>query len=136
LIHVRDMARAIEWAITREADIGGAFLSVNTGSNRWNYQISELATGVKNVIGDLKIDVNKNAEPDRRSYRVDFGLFERLAPGYTPQVSLKDAVSDLHNGLLEIGFSDSRFRSSHLIRLNMLRDHLAHGRLNKRLKWV
>ena len=32
LIHVRDMARAIEWAIERPAINGGAFLAVNVGS--------------------------------------------------------------------------------------------------------
>ena len=32
LIDVKDMALAIDWAITREASNGGRFLAVNTGS--------------------------------------------------------------------------------------------------------
>src|SRR6186713_2568307 len=39
LINVRDMARAIEWAIERHADAGGDCLIVNAGTNAWNYQV-------------------------------------------------------------------------------------------------
>src|SRR5262249_11556587 len=35
LIHVRDMARAIDWAIGR-SEAHGDFLAVNAGSNSWN----------------------------------------------------------------------------------------------------
>ena len=34
LIHVKDMARAIDWAIGREISRGGSFLTVNAGSDR------------------------------------------------------------------------------------------------------
>ena len=40
LIHVRDMARAIDWAISRGA-AHGDFLAVNVGSNTWNYQVKQ-----------------------------------------------------------------------------------------------
>ena len=43
LINVADMARAIDWAVGRDADAGGDFLIVNAGSDGWNYQVSELA---------------------------------------------------------------------------------------------
>ena len=50
LIHVQDMARAIEWAISREADNGGDFLAVNAGSDQWNYQVHDLADAVAAAI--------------------------------------------------------------------------------------
>jgi nucleoside-diphosphate-sugar epimerase len=37
LINVKDMARAIEWAIARKSENGGRVLVVNTGSDVWNY---------------------------------------------------------------------------------------------------
>src|SRR4029077_15879003 len=46
LIDVRDMARAIEWAITRPARTGGQFLALNAGSREWNYQVKDLAHAV------------------------------------------------------------------------------------------
>ena len=46
LIDVSDMARAIEWAITRPAENGGRYLAVNAGSNGWNYQVKDIAEAV------------------------------------------------------------------------------------------
>ena len=43
LIDVRDMARAIEWGIMREANAGGRFLALNVGSDDRNYQICDLS---------------------------------------------------------------------------------------------
>src|SRR5581483_5808412 len=41
LINVKDMARAIDWAIQREMSFGGEFLAVNVGSDEWNYQVKD-----------------------------------------------------------------------------------------------
>src|SRR5215510_8121941 len=78
LIHVKDMARAIDWAIQREVISGGPFLTVNVGEDRWNYQIRELAEAVAKVIPDIEVSVNKNAQSDKRSYKVSFEKFKRL----------------------------------------------------------
>jgi nucleoside-diphosphate-sugar epimerase len=43
MINTRDMARAMDWSITRPASLGGQFLAVNTGSNDWNTNILSLA---------------------------------------------------------------------------------------------
>jgi nucleoside-diphosphate-sugar epimerase len=69
LIHVKDMARAIEWAVTRQASNGGEFLAVNTGSNKWNYQVKELAQAVAGLISGTSVTLNKDAAPDKRSLR-------------------------------------------------------------------
>ncbi|MFZ2168835.1 MAG: SDR family oxidoreductase, partial [Methylococcaceae bacterium] len=50
LIAVPDMAKAMDWAISRSLDKGGAYLAVNAGSNNWNYQVRDLATTVAQVI--------------------------------------------------------------------------------------
>src|SRR2546426_3589027 len=92
LIHLKDMARAIDWAIQRDRDQGGDFLAVNVGSSAWNYQVKQLADTVAKVIPDVSVSVNHKAQPDSRSYRVDFSLFEELAPRHQPQVDLLTAV--------------------------------------------
>lgn len=118
LIHVKDMARAMDWAITRKK--GGDFLIINTGSNRWNYQVKELAAAVKQLFAEVEVDINKNAQPDKRSYKVSFDLYENLAPEHQPRVSLTEAVQDLKRGLLGIGFNDPDFRQSFMIRLKTI----------------
>ena len=136
LIHVRDMARAIDWAIDRDREQGGDFLAVNVGSNVWNYQVKELADAVAKVIPGVTISVNKNAPPDNRSYRVDFALYERLAPSHQPQVDLLTAVSELHEGLSTMGFRDPNFRASRFMRLEVLKQLGAKGLIGKDLRWT
>jgi nucleoside-diphosphate-sugar epimerase len=118
LIHVKDMARAMDWAINR--DSGGNFLTINAGSNRWNYQVKELATAVQESFTDIEVSVNKDAQPDKRSYKVSFDLYEKLAEQYQPQVNLSNAVEDLKKGLGAIKFNDLNFRQSNLIRLKRI----------------
>ena len=65
----------------------------------------------------MTISVNKNAPPDNRSYRVDFGLYESLAPGHQPQVDLPTAIAELRDGSSTMGFNDPDFRASKYMRL-------------------
>lgn len=136
LININDMARAIAWAIGREASDGGSFLAVNIGSNDWNYQIKDLAEAVAGLIPGTEVSINKNAEPDKRSYSVNFSLFKRLAPNHQPKYDLVTTVNDLKNGLIGMGFKDENFRNSRFMRLKVL-DHLrANNLLTERLEWV
>lgn len=135
LIHVKDMARAMDWAVTRAASNGGTFLTVNAGSNAWNYQVKQLAEAVADAIPGVQIFINKDAPPDKRSYQVDFAKFRALAPNHQPQVSLQEAVAGLVEGLQGMGFTDVNFRESHLIRLKVLAGHRADGRLSDNLEW-
>lgn len=135
LIHIQDMARAIDWAVQRRTEEGGTFLAVNVGSNGWNYQVRELAEAVAKAVPNVDISVNKNAAPDKRSYRVDFGLFERLAPDFQPQVDLLSAVNELKDGLEAIGFDDENFRGSMYMRLKALTALRERGLLDEKLHW-
>jgi nucleoside-diphosphate-sugar epimerase len=135
LIHIEDMARAIEWAIGRELSNGGAFLAVNTGSNEWNYQVKDLAHAVAKVIPDVSVSINKNAQPDKRSYQVDFSLFRRLAPAHQPRVDLVGAIQGLKEGLEGMGFADGNFRNSQFMRLKVLTHLSERGVLDELLSW-
>lgn len=135
LIHVKDMARAMNWASNRLASESGNFLIINTGSNNWNYQVKDLAYAVRDSLGDVKININKEAAPDKRSYKVNFSLYEKLANGFLPEINLKNAIVDLYNGLKNINFKDDNFRQSNLIRHNVINGHIKSKRLNKKLFW-
>jgi len=136
LIDVKDMARAIEWALCRSPDEGGGFLAVNVGSNQWNYQVRDLAEAVARTVPGTKVSINMNAPPDKRSYRVDFSLFEELAPRHQPQVSLDQAINELKAGLEGMHFTDSNFRASQFMRLRVIERHIADARLNQDLRWI
>ena len=88
LIDVKDMSRAIDWALDRFEELEVPFLPVNAGSQECNYQVKDLAHAVADIITGTKVSINTNAQVDIRSYRVNFDKFkESSAP--------KDSVSAL-----------------------------------------
>lgn len=117
LINVRDMGRAIIWGIERKATNGGNYLVINTGSNIWNYQVKELAQAIHGILPETKVSINKDAQPDKRSYKVSFDKFEKMAAGHVPVYDLNQSIQDLVAGLNSIGFVDQNYRQSQLIRL-------------------
>jgi nucleoside-diphosphate-sugar epimerase len=129
------MARAIEWAVQRVPEAGGQFLAVNAGSNDWNYQVKDLAEAVAAEISGTRVSINTDAQPDKRSYRVDFSRFAHLAPDHQPQVSLAESVRRLVAGLRAIDFSDPEFRQSPLARLHVLRGLSRASALSADLRW-
>jgi nucleoside-diphosphate-sugar epimerase len=135
LIHVQDMARAIDWAVQRDHRDGGAYLTVNAGSDDWNYQVKDLANAVARLVPDVDVSINKDAQPDKRSYRVSFEKFTKLAQGFLPAVDLQNAVLDLRDGLTAMKFQDAAFRTGAFIRLVTLRRLREEGLLTDNLEW-
>jgi nucleoside-diphosphate-sugar epimerase len=134
LINVRDMGRAIIWAHERIPKQGGNFLIVNAGSNEWNYQVKELAYAIQEILPQIKVSINKDAQPDKRSYKVSFDLFKSLAPMHQPKYDLKQTIKDLIEGLRAIGFNDRNFRHSRLIRLFVVNEFLEKGIVDESLR--
>ena len=129
LIDVTDMARAIDWAVSRPAEQGGNMLVVNAGSDSWNFQVRDLAEAVVSQVPGSTVSINRSAPPDRRSYRVNFSLFRSLAPEHQPVATLPGTIGRLRNGLAAMGFCDRRFREGRHIRLHVLSEHAAAGRI-------
>ena len=134
LIHVKDMARAIEWAIVRnKTDLN--FLAINAGSDQWNYQVKDLAQAVLDIIPGTEVFINKDAAPDKRSYRVSFELFKSLAPDHQPVYTLHHAIKELRDGLTAMNFQDGDFRNSLLMRLKVLTKLQENDYINEALIW-
>lgn len=129
LIDVTDMARALDWAIARPTEQGSNVLVVNAGSDDWNFQVRTVAKAVVAQVAGCTLSINQAAPPDRRSYRVDFSLFRSLAPEHQPVATLPETIGRLQDGLIAMGFSDRRFREGRYIRLHMLSEHAAAGRI-------
>lgn len=137
LIDVRDMARAIEWAIQRDSAVGGPHLVINVGSDASNYQVRELAEQVAIHVPGASVELNPHGKPDKRSYRVNFARFRELAPCHQPQVSLAGSIRSIKDELEKSfpraeGTSDfSRFQ-----RLPVLAGLIQRGMLDAELRWV
>lgn len=133
LIHVLDMARAIRWAVERDNENGGTFAIVNTGSKGWNFQVKDLAMQTQKLMPNVEISINPNAQPDKRSYQVNFDLFKALAPNHQPCYTLQRTVKSLVAGLNSIHYCDSDYPRAGLIRLNVIKDLLARQEMDHQL---
>ena len=109
---------------------------MNVGSDEWNYQVKDLAEAVAKVIPGTDVSINKDAQPDKRSYKVNFDLFKKLAPAHQPEVGLTESIQELKNGLESILFKDAEFRNSRYMRLMILTELQQKRLLNEKLQWV
>lgn len=134
LIHVQDMSRAMLWALSHELAEPESYLAINAGSSGWNYQIRDLAEAVSSSIPGSRVVWSEDGKPDPRSYKVDFSLFQRLAPNHQPVVSLDQAIREMAAGidasknLTATGFS--------MRRLDELRRLIREGLLSRDLRWT
>jgi nucleoside-diphosphate-sugar epimerase len=136
LIDVQDMANAMIWSMGGERQKGRDFEILNAGSNDWNFSVLEIAETVRDFYGDVAIKINKDAVPDKRSYRVDFSRFKELGPTAYPKRKLRDTIAELDAsiGRSELRFDD--FRNGSLIRLNSLRRLIERGALDHDVRWI
>jgi nucleoside-diphosphate-sugar epimerase len=136
LIHIQDMARAIDWGIERPISAGGPFLVVNVGMNEWNYQVRDLAEAVARIIPGTEVSINKDAQPDKRSYRVNFDLFRSLAPEHQPRYDLDTTIQELRDGLEAMTFREKNFRNTNFMRLKIIDSLRERGYLDEKLRWT
>jgi hypothetical protein len=101
---------------------------VNARRNESNYQVRDLAEAVARQVLGTNGSINRNAPPDKRSYKVDFSLFKSVAPDHIPQVTLDESIRRLGEGLTAMGFADKDFPNPSYMRLKTLERHMAAGR--------
>ena len=111
LIHLHDMCRAIIWALQDTRHWHGT--PINVGSEAFTYQVKDIAAEVAKQTG-AEVKINQDAQPDKRSYKVDFNLFQKLAPDYQPIVTLPLAVQDLVTYFTAVGKPVASFREDPL----------------------
>ena len=101
LIHVEDMARAVECAL--EADLGRlGGDAYNAGTESENYQIIAIAREVAARCGGVPIAA-KPPGGDHRSYNVAFGKIRAAFPSFRPVWTLGTGIDDLIARLRALG---------------------------------
>ncbi|MFT8720205.1 NAD-dependent epimerase/dehydratase family protein [Acetobacter sp.] len=133
LIDVIDMARIMEWAVTRSGD---PFLIVNAGRNSANYTVKELADYVADALPGTEITINEKAQPDKRSYKVDFSALEILAPDYLPRISIATTIKRLIEGIKDSHLLKETQPFSRLVRLHTLKQFMEKGVLDQDIRWT
>ena len=135
LINVLDMALALEWGVSREASNGGEYLVINTGTSSWNYQVKDLAKAVSEIVPGCRVTIKTDAPPDKRSYKVNFDLYKKLAPDHQPRHDLYATIKELYESISGMRLADANFRDSKFMRLKILDSLRKNGHLTEDLSW-
>lgn len=136
LIHIKDYARAFHWAISRDLASGGEYVVVNVGAEESNYQVNDMVEAIVHILPEVEVIRTKGAQPDKRSYRVNFDVFKKLAPDHQPTIDLRQTVMELKAGLQAMKFQQKNFRDSSFIRLKVLTELREKGLLTSNLTWT
>jgi nucleoside-diphosphate-sugar epimerase len=123
LIHCRDIARAFVAFMNapKEAIHDKA---INVGGNRENYQVREIADGVRKLVPNAEITYTGEVGADPRNYRVKFDLLNTALPNFKLQYDLASGMDELHRKLVDHGFSKKDWLGDQLVRLRTLKARL------------
>ncbi len=135
--------------ITHIEDISRAFIAVldapkemvhnqafNVGINEENYRIRDLAEIVKETVPGCRVEYAKDAEPDKRTYRVDFSKIKRMLPGFTPQWTARRGAEELYVAYQKYGVKLEEFEGPKYNRLDHIQQLLNTGDLDSTLRWT
>ena len=132
-LHIEDAARAFLGVLEAPRDIvhDEAF---NIGRTDENYQIIELAELIQEAIPDSVLEASAGAEPDTRSYRVDFAKLAERVPTAVPTNDVRSGIKEVAAALTEAGLKESDF--SRYLRLSEIERLIEAGRLTRELEWT
>jgi len=134
IVHIEDISRAFIAVLNspREKIHNQSF---NVGKNSENYQIRELADFVKMTVPECYIEFDKNAGPDKRSYRVDFTKYENTFPDYKLQWDAKMGARHIHSSYQKYGLKKEEYEGEKYKRIAHIKYLLRTGQLDNNLRW-
>ncbi len=134
IVHVEDIARAYIAALEApRSDIHNQ--AFNVGLTTENYQISELAEIVADVVPNCRIEYAPDAEPDKRCYRVDCNRIGRVLHAFKPQWTVRRGVEELYEAYKSVGLKLEDFEGARFMRIAHIRKLIDDGDLGSDLRW-
>jgi nucleoside-diphosphate-sugar epimerase len=133
IVHIEDISRAFMAVLGASHDLihNQVF---NVGINEENYRVRELAEIVKYAVPDSQIEYAKDAEPDKRSYRVNFSKISQTLPEFKPQWNARQGAKQLYEVYKKVGFTLEEFEGPRYRRISHIEEGIDTGRLDKTLR--
>jgi nucleoside-diphosphate-sugar epimerase len=135
IVHIEDISRAFITALNTSRDLVHNQI-FNVGITEENYQIRELAEIAKNTVPNAQIKYAKGAEPDKRSYRVDFSKIAETLPKFKPQWNARLGAKQLYDAYKKVGINLEEFEGPRYRRITYLENSVNAGTLDKTLRRV
>jgi nucleoside-diphosphate-sugar epimerase len=134
VVHIRDIAAAMI-AVLEAPRARVHAVAFNVGRDEDNYRVRDIADAVARTVPDAEVVYAGTGEPDKRSYRVDFGKIRRELPEFTPAWNLEKGVREIYDAFRACELDRALFEGRHLVRLEQLKYLLATARVDERLRW-
>jgi nucleoside-diphosphate-sugar epimerase len=134
IVHVEDISRAFIAVLNAPREIvhNQAF---NVGINEENYRIRDLAEIVHETVPGCRVEYAKDAEPDKRTYRVDFSKIARLLPEFKPRWNARLGAQELYQAYQKYGVKLEEFEGAKYKRIDHIKLLLNEGSLDETLRW-
>ncbi len=135
IVHIEDISRAFVAILNAPKELihNQAF---NVGRNDENYRIRDLAEIVKETVPGCKVEYAKDAEPDKRTYRVDFGKIAKVLPDFKPQWTAKRGAEELYDAYQKYGIKLEEFEGPKYKQIDHIKLLLSAGDLDTTLRWT
>ena len=126
ITHIDDIARAFIATLETPVDAirNEAF---NVGITEHNYQISELAQIVADVVPGCKVSFAEGAGPDKRSYRVNCDKIRRVMPHFKPQWDARKGAQSLYEAYKIQNLTLEEFEGPRYQRIGHIKKLIADG---------
>jgi nucleoside-diphosphate-sugar epimerase len=133
IVHIEDISRAFIAALNapRELVHNQVF---NVGRTEENYIVRELAEIAKETVPNSKIKYARDAEPDKRSYRVDFSKIASTLPEFKPKWTARLGAKQLYETYKKFGLALEDFEGPRYRRISHLENRVSNGFLDKTLR--
>jgi nucleoside-diphosphate-sugar epimerase len=133
IVHIQDISRAFVAVLEapRELVHNEVF---NVGRTEENFRIREIAEIARATVPNSKIRYAKDAEPDKRSYRVDFNKIADILPGYKPEWTAHLGAKQLYDAFKKFVLTLEDFEGPRYKRIAHLEDSVNRGILDKNLR--
>jgi nucleoside-diphosphate-sugar epimerase len=135
VVHVEDIARAYIAAL-EAPDALVHNKAFNVGTSTENYQMSELAEIVSQVVPNSKVRYAPDAGPDSRCYRVDCNHIATTLHGFKPQWTVRRGVEQLYENFCNNGLSQEDFEGQRFKRIAHIKALIESGLLSTDLRWT
>ena len=133
IVHIEDISRAFIAALNAPRDVVHNQI-FNVGRTEENYIVKDIAEIAKETVPDSKIEYARDAEPDKRSYRVDFTKIATALHEFKPQWTARLGAKQLYEAYVKAGIVLEDFEGPRYRRISHLENSVSNGYLDKTLR--
>ena len=133
IVHIQDISRAFIAVLNASKDLVHNQV-FNVGITEENYRTRDLAEIAKETVPNSDIKYARDAEPDKRSYRVNFSKIAHTLPKFKPQWNARLGAKQLYDAYKKVGITLEEFEGPRYRRITHLENSVNGGHLDKTLR--